>query len=268
MIALEGEPADWIVDGGRPAAWCGERGLPSYESEDGKFLVFDLLALKAGAIDEPPMMFPRRYIASCLVAPDGLVPLSLSGAHVWRPQIYRFNVFDDEWQRLSSQNELTWRQGLSEVSIGLLEAVVQRLTKDEARDHAMAASEVGQSAWDRAERLLRENLSPFQEFEYVVGHEFRVRGGSTGNLYLIRPSNGFALIDPVTCSEIASYCLHPECWLPDPDIALATKLALEDEDLEIDCLENARMGASAVGTPYRPDDFQRAAAERERELIT
>lgn len=264
MIALEGEPSDWIVKGGLPAAWCGERGMPSFERDDG-LLVFDLLLFSQGE-DLRPMLYSRWYHSACAIAPDGLVPLyhDPRARREWRPQVYKLGI---GWERFGSQGELLWRRLCSDAQQAI--ATLHEPDLSEELRYRLATERLlsTEVAEDRAEKLLRENLTAFQEFEYVVTDRFRVRGGRTGNLYLIRPRDGFALIDDVTNAVIASYCLHPESWLPDADVALATKLALEDEELEVDCLENARVGSTSLAS-CPPDWAERAAAERERELIT
>jgi hypothetical protein len=267
VIPLTGEPADWVVHDGRPADWCGPQGMPSFERDDG-LLVLDLLLYSEGD-DERPMLVSRWYDSACVIAPGGLVPLyhDPRACWEWRPQLYEGDHYGG-WQRLGSQGELLWRRLRSDVKHAVA------TLRDHGLSEHLREKLIGerllstQTASERAEKLLRENLTDCQQFEYVVTGRFHARGGRTRNLYAVRPGNGFELIDPVTHGEIAGYCLHPESWLPDADVALATKLALEDDELELDCLENARMGSHSIGTPYQSDWQERAAAERERELIT
>jgi hypothetical protein len=130
MIEVAGPPERWIVEGGRPSAvcWDDHDGIPSYESDTGKILVFDLLiaAERSAAVEGPggvaldrsTMLVPRGY--------GGASARSVSGDHelaalhddpdalwVWRPLLY---TIGSGLTRLGSQMELEWRWALIESS--------------------------------------------------------------------------------------------------------------------------------------------------------
>lgn len=245
------EPSEWIVRGGRPATALGDRGLPSFETDHGKLLVYDFLTVeRAQSGGLTLMLIPKWYPMASLLAPDGLVPLhhSPEAFWIWRPQIYRLKLLDEGgtcWQRQGSQTELAWRHGL-------FEAIVYQRT-------------VMHEADERAHHLLCDHLTSFQRLELAATGKFRVRGAATKNMYSIEVGDGFSIIDNVTCERVVSYCLHPEAWIPHEDVALATKLALEDEDLEVECLENAR--PVVLRQTERPSKRQQVAAKLEKELI-
>lgn len=244
MIGFGGQPADWIAEGGRPARVLGRKGMPSYEHDDG-FAVFELAVAQltsSGGL----MLFPRWYGTACIVAPDGLVPLHHDPAAwwQWRPMIYRL-TWDGEWSTLGSQQELSWRYGLMEMTHAI-HADGELTTAD---------------ANDRAERLLLECLDPQQRLDYTAYASFRVRGAKTGHVYVIELGDGFKRIDPSTTATLVSYCLHTEHWMPHEDMALATKFALEDPELELEALEGARNYWRPPPPPATLDE--RVAAEIE-----
>lgn len=218
----------WICHHGAPSA--AGRDMPSYELEDGTLQVYDFMVV---ALYNPTvvMMFSRFWGVAAAISHDDMVPLHHSERAWWRwrPVVYSMmGNLDLElayWQALGSQQELGWRNGM-------FEAMGVRHFGDEFSFP---------DADERATALLIENLSPQQRLEIAQFGWFRCRGGTTGNLYKIEPGNGFAILDPRTCKEVVSYCLHPESWIPHDDVALSTKFALEDEELEVECLENARM---------------------------
>lgn len=235
-----GEPADWIARHGKPARVLGNRGMPSFEDEDGKLLVFELMVVQAPPLTGP-MAFPRSYGFVCAVAPEGMAPLHLAGTEgaphewwKWRPLVYRWKM-DGWWQGLGSQQELTYRFGLCEA---------QHARYGDGDPALVMQGE------DRADRLLVKHLSPQQRLEFVATGDFRVVGARTSNVYRVTPTDGFDLIDAYTGDTVVSYCLHTEYWLPSGDQALAIKLALEDPELEVEVLEGAR--------PYPRDERRRA----------
>ncbi len=131
MIQVDGPPSRWIAKGGRPARVVEEThdGIPSYESDTGKILVYDLLVAtqrrgflpgqdRAIALNE--LMFtPRGYgmcaALSVLVGDHELCALydDPDAAWVWRPLLYRLN---GGLERFGSQQELEWRWSLQEMT--------------------------------------------------------------------------------------------------------------------------------------------------------
>lgn len=252
MIEYAGPPERWIVKHGRPAACLGRHGMPSYEHEDGGLLVFDLLLAQAG-FNGGVKLFSRWYGSACVISPDDMVPLHHSPEALWewRPLVYRRSMYGC-WEELGSQAELAWRFGLMEVM------------------HAVhAGAEVTMfEADEKAEKLLAECLSGFQQLELAATDKFRVRGGSTGRMYKIELGDGFDRVDPVTDRIVASYCLHPEYWMPTADVALATKLQLEDPELEEETVAGARAGYSLeVDWSVLAQRDDRVAAKLEEALI-
>lgn len=229
------DPADWIVDGGRPATAFGEvggeyrcAGLPSYELEtdfDPKgFQVFEfaILTIPRPGQDGAPKLIPRSYQIVSLVAPEGMVPLHHSPEAWWRyrPMLHERSL--DGWSTLGSQHELAWRYALGRIT-------------SHGRDEVTAMF----AAEDKAEALLEEFLTDWQLADYKLRGRFRVCGGSTGHAYEITPGDGFRRVDAATNKGMESFCLHPEAWLPGADVALATKWALEDPELEREALAGA-----------------------------
>lgn len=253
------DPAGWIVRGGRPARALRFGGMPSFEHEDGRLWVFDLLRVQVGA-DGQCRLWSSWYGTACVLAPDGMVPLHHhEGAWwQWRPRLYRHNAFWG-WMGLGSQEELQWRYGLGKA----IEA---------AHFGEPELLEQIQEADARASRLLAANLSPQQRIELAALGHFHTRGGRTRNLYKVGLGDGFAIVDHRTQDEAVSYCLHTEHWMPSADIALATKLALEDPEMEIECLENARPTLVPPERRATADDLVCAMLERDlhppvRELV-
>lgn len=248
-LSLDGPPSRWLATHGKPAAACGRRGLPSYEPEDGEdgLVVFDLLICNHDSVGQVRML-PRSYGVACVVAPDGPVALHHDPDAQWtyRPILYRLNAFHGI-EALGSQQELRMRRDLRDT-------IIWRGTKYEEN----AAADV------RADAILREHLSPLQRIEYVSEGSFRSRGGKTRNVYRIELGNGFQLVSPAG-ETIATYCLHPEEHIPYADVALATKLWLEDPDAELEALEGARTTVVGLGGKALP--AQRFAERLERELI-
>lgn len=254
-----GGPADWIAKHGKPARCLGSRGMPSYEHENGKLLVFDFMVLQQTPYSL--LAFPRSYGWVSLVAPEGLAPLHLrveeGTAHEWwewRPLIYHWHA-DGWWQGMGSQQELGYRFGLSEVQHEVHgepgEGDIERLARGEMV----------------AERLMLTQLSYQQTIEFRATGKFRVIGARTGNLYRVTPSNGFELIDAYTGKIVVSYCLHTEHWLPSCDQALAIKMALEDRELEVDVLENAKPYPRTARRRVTMSDRVALRLEREHRLL-
>lgn len=245
------KPQYLFSSGGKPAPAAST--MPSFEHVDGKLQVWDLLVAQLSR-DGEMMLFSRWYGSVCVLAPDGPCPVHHEPGQLWewRPVLQRL-AWDGIWQTLGSQRELTWRKGLSDM---MHFVHVGREAGDEMPDLEPPV--------DRSEHLLRRLLSPQQRIDLAGTGDFRVRGAG-GSLYRIDVGNGFELLDPITNASVASFCLHPEGWIPDFDVAIATKLALEDEELEADCLENARRYPRTSKQRRRATDF--VAARLERELL-
>jgi hypothetical protein len=255
MIRPAGPPSRWIVDHGRPAEATGKDGMASYEHDDGNLLVLDLLVAQLSV--SGLMLFPRDYGTDAVVAPDGLVPLHHSPAAwwAWRPCLRRLSLNDccePGWSIIGSQSELAWRYGLMQVT---------HMRHDEFAEFTM------DDAHERAERLLLDNLTAHQHLEHAATGNFRVRGAKTGHTYRIAVGDGFERIDPESGKTITSYCLHTEEWMPADDQALATKLALEDEDLEPEVIKGARAYPRSAPRPPSLDEARAAKIEGEWRMV-
>lgn len=280
-----GPPSRWIVRGGRPAACLGTDfvgrtpGMPSYELDTApdkpSFLVFDLLVgllNRRGGL----MLLPRDYTEVAVACPDELVALHGcdNARYDWRPWLYS-RTEHSEWCGLGSQHELGYRKAL-----GILDAAKE--SREEENERCSTKGDNGEVSGPRsmkalmglldmdrarvkAEKILKENLSVTQRLDYSRCGNFRVRGGMTGDVYAVREGNGFAKIDPVMGTILASYCLHPDYWMPHADVMLAHKLSLEDPEGELDCLEQAKCWKESKGVPADPikvlaHDMERDAA--------
>jgi hypothetical protein len=268
-------PAGWIVRGGRPARCLGPvtgraGGMPSYEHDDG-YVVFDLLVCSFNG--QTATATSRWYGTACLLAPDGMVPVHHQPSQwwTWRPCFYNISLHS-YWQQVGSQIELGWRKGLGEVTRLQLQAedALQSGGYDE-RVEALVDIAHWQldppmdAATRRAEELLKEMLTSLQRTELASVGQFRVRGGLTRQVYVIEIGNGFKSVSPVTGETQVSYCYHPEAWLPHEDVALATKFALEDPELEEQTLECAK--SHLVLRRRRPTPEDRRALDYEKVLI-
>jgi hypothetical protein len=241
-----GTPDDWVCRHGAPSALG--MGMPSYESDDRTLQVFDTLLVQYRGPDSTygPMMFPRSYGVAALLAPEGLVPLhhSEDAWWGWRPWVYERGTLGRGFTYLGSQAELAWRHALNLAMM-----------------HDRAQMEKFVEAGERAQRLLVEHLTPQQQIDLLAYDNFRVTGAKTKNQYAIQLGRGFAIIDRYTTAIIVSYCFHTEHWMPDADVALATKLALEDEELEVQALETAKIGGT--WKPPRPQHHELVARKLE-----
>jgi len=122
------------------------------------------------------------------------------------------------------------------------------------------------AARERADRLLREHLTPQQRLDLAAEKAFHVRG-RINRLYRVRLGDGFCAVDPVTRRTVVSFCLHPEAWIPDADVALATKLAIDaGEESEKALLEAARPYPRAGRRPPTRDERRALALERRHVL--
>ena len=98
----------------------------------------------------------------------------------------------------------------------------------------------------RARDFLREFLTPEQRDDYDEHEHFYVEG-SAGNLYRIDRGNAGNVfyVDRATRRELASICAHPtmsEQWLPNQDVALVQKIALETDEPLFTAIANVHWG--------------------------
>lgn len=239
-------------------------------------LVFDFIVCKVGP-DAQIRFFPHSYFVIAQAVPDGLVPLYIirdehgqyqAGEQKWRPQIYRV-TWDGGFETAGSQHELEWRYGLFEMSRMLREhrELRERDPNGWLRDEGVSDDWPITAAYVRAEATLRENLTTYQQVDLAVtgGTQFRCVGGLTGNLYSIELGNGFKLLHRKSGQPMVSYCYHPEEWLPYPDVALATKLLLEDPEREEEVLKAGRSRVISLGSV--DGDLARHVYELERDLL-
>lgn len=83
-------------------------------------------------------------------------------------------------------------------------------------------------AEERANHLLRANLSTGQRDEYESRRYFEVTGGDTGTRYRIRHGHQLNVEElDQTGRRVRMLCFLPAGDLPDSDIMLAQKIALE-----------------------------------------
>lgn len=234
-----------VAEGGRPAGCLPFDGLPSYEQDDG-LLLFDMLIPVVDRRGGRPRLYPCSYWNVTRFVPEGLV------RGKWRPCIYTRRVDHNGgyWQHEGSQGELEHRYCMNWAA------------RNEERGDPWTVSEAEQ----RAHELLREMLTPHQRIQLAACEGFACRGGLTGNLYWIKLGNGFYIIDKRTHQTTISYCFHPEYWLPDEDIALSTKLQLEDPALEPRVLEVGKM-TPVEGYLRAPTRAEMYAYGAEKELI-
>lgn len=124
------------------------------------------------------------------------------------------------------------------------EARVQRRLQAEAR--RQEAHRRRTYAEGRARDFLREFLNPEQRADYDEHEHFYVEG-SAGNLYRIDRGNAgnVYFVDRATRRELASICAHPtmsEQWLPNQDVALVQKIALETDEPLFTAIANVHWG--------------------------
>jgi len=106
------------------------------------------------------------------------------------------------------------------------------------------------SARARSLCLLRENLAPDQFTQYSEQGFFDVIGGMTGNRYRVAPGSSMN-ISEIDCEGrcLRRLCFFPQGALPDGDVLLAQKLALEL--FEGDALMVANKLPATDGAGYR-----------------
>jgi hypothetical protein len=282
---------------GRPAEALGG-DMPAYESERGAILLMESLIVHYRGAESPPLLFPRSYAQAVVLAPTGdLTALHHDPAAIWswRPVPYRV-TFDGGVQRFGSQQEQEYRVGIAEADqwaaersdrLGLLVAELldaewryrrrkgglrKNARKRVARRYADRVPEIAapvvddlpsRQANDRARALLLEHLSPQQRLDLAALGHFHVRG-ELNRLYRVEPGNGFSAVDPVTHEQLVCCCLHPEEWIPDADVALATKLAIDaGRETEGQMLEGANARPVAGRTRRQALPGEIAAWERE-----
>lgn len=294
-------PANTVASGGRPAPIVPYGGMPAYESERGAFAVMECLVCQISNRPDArfPMCLPRSYGMASLRAPTGMTALHDDPGAVWswRPLLY--HLMYSHTEQMGSQGELAWRWGLHEtqmVSADLGDEVYAFVVRqaqaaaeahdgipfDDLPDETKRAmhdayveyvTELNErplqlpfvKANARADRLLREHLNPQQRIDLEANNCFYVQG-VVNRLYCVRLGNGAAVVHPETRAEVLSLCLHPEEWIPDADVALATKLLIDaGRDGEAELLEGAR--ATSLRARTRPSAVERAAWERERDLL-
>lgn len=284
------DPAKWVTRHGAPAACLGDPtkpnttgGMASYEADDGR-VVYDLQRVRLQLGDMATIS--RWYDSVCVITQEGFVPLhhSPEAEWCWRPCIYRRSIHGF-WLRMGSQWELEHREraARTDAAFGLLD--LPGVPPEGATDYeflgaldaamvwaaaVMARLEATdmQKADEKAEELLGEHLNPLQWLEWKAGNNFHVRGAATGNTYEVRVGDGFLLVDPVTHETMASYCLHPEHWIPDADVALSIKLGLEDPTMEPELLEAAKGRTMGLGSKHEHRTKElRYAADAERALL-
>lgn len=188
----------------------------AYESDWRKILVVESMWAFWGGSSLCYQLFPSTYGDFMERTPfSSLGRLYTGKAPVWRPCVYEYRLGGGEIRRLSSQMELEWRYGI--VQAGMLQDL-------------NATPEDHQQAWaephDRAVALLRENLTPQQVIDLYCWGMFFVHG-EVNKLYGVEPGNGFSICDPTTREKTVTCCFHPDQWIPHEDVALATKLLLE-----------------------------------------
>lgn len=275
-IEYEGPPSEWISRHGVPAGAVGgwQDGMPSFEHEDNGFVIMELL-IAASTANGSMMLVSPWYGTAVVLAPDGMVPLHHNPGALWewRPLLYPRQRWG--WSGMGSQNELGWRYGLADMQQANAlvaeyveeERAYREFTPSENLLYAMAKEALEMpGADDRAETLLAEHLAPQQLLEWRSHFGgFLVRGGETGKTYRVSVGDGFTEVDPVTLQILRSYCLHPEEWIPHADVALATKLGLENPETEEATVEGGR-GTDREATRIVFAE-ERVAAALERELI-
>lgn len=251
ILKFGGQPSSWIAKDGKPAECLGGgdwmASWPAYFQDNDLAVMETLIAVGAGHVEWAYRMIPRSYWRVSADCRDGLARLHDSPcAQEWRPALYYLNA-KGVWTASGSQQELQWRLLVNQV---------------ETDDHSVSMEE----SINRARALLKSMLTPLQQIQLVACNAFSVRGALTGNLYWIDLGDGFYILDKKTYQLTVSYCYHPEYWMPDEDVALATKLVLEDPELEPAVLETAKM--SIVRGPLKQVTKEMLyARDIERELV-
>lgn len=237
--------------------WCADyvKAWPlelraSYESESGRIHVVEFALAAWNGSKLFYVVMPRSWGEFASLAPTGLGRLNRGGERTWRPLLYEFHP-SGEMRRYGSQNELQWRWGIA------IAGTARAAADPEMLDILFTQPIV------RADELLREHLSVQQLLDLDAWGCFYVRG-EINRLYRVRPGNGFSIVDPVTRDELVSYCFHPDEYMPDADVALATKLLIEQgRDGEEQALSCGRAYPNSAERREPTDD---EVAAREIEL--
>lgn len=198
------------------------------------------------------LFLPWDYIDVTKRSPTGLAAAHAGddAPRMWRPLLCRVGDYTGgKLQRYGSQMELEFRWAMHETTQQraktkrALTRLARRIGKEHPdepdgspvlRDAFIRRSKritrkkplPCEMARDRARKLLVEWLSPQQRIDLARDGHFYV-AGELNRLYEIQLGNGAAIVDPVTRERRVTVCYHPETWLPDEDVALATKLLIE-----------------------------------------
>lgn len=201
------------------------------------------------------LLFPAWYPTASILSDESTVSLhhGVNADWNWRMNVYRLalkfyypDIAEADWERMGSQTELSWRNGINELQHWLHGGDDGPYT---------GPPPLSPIAEEVADRMLCRHLTPFQRLEFKLTKNFRVVGAKTGNHYRITVGDGFELIDRESTAILVRFCLHTERWIPGADQALALKLALEDEEMEGEVLSGAK--------PY-PKKFFRNVTEHDR----
>lgn len=303
LIELDGPAERWQARDGKSAP-CLARwdGLPSYETDDGRILVYDSVWVHAqvasvrasgGMADlgTSLLLSSRSYGEACflstVVGEHELVALhhDPDALWQWRPILHSLST-SGRMQRLGSQQELGWRWGQGEVLRrkaeleGRLQDVFQGCLDESASgeefvrryrlacDQARAQTTDYELARDRAAIVLREHLSPLQRIDLEAWGWFFCRG-TANPLYQVYPGHGVWIVDPETRAARVTVCIHPEHWIPDDDIALACKMLIESG---VEGEEELLAGGRSTVIPRKRTEKPATALERrawhmEREML-
>lgn len=102
------------------------------------------------------------------------------------------------------------------------------------------------SSADRAERLLRANLTALQRADLKEHGYFFVTGGQSRLPYRVGPKKTVWLLAPGVWSKPAgSFCVYPLAHVPAPDVMLAHALSIQHDERSF-C-------SVAAFYPYSPD---------------
>lgn len=298
-VEPDGPPSRWISRHGRWAVCLDDHdGMPAYESDHGKLHVMENLIAGPGgggvrdagsflAVDDATTFLPTSYmmaaIRSALVGDHELVCLhdDPDAMWVWRPLLHRLT--ERGLTRLGSQQELGWRWGLAEAKQHALDhesdmmelllscsrggwdteetISLMRWAIDEYRPQTMDFA----LANDKARAVLLEHLCGQQRLDLLAWGHFYVRG-TINRLYKVEPGNGCSAVHPDTRQQLVSFCIHPERWMPDDDVALALKMMIESgRPGEQEMIEGAR--PRLVSGRTRGSRSERYAGAAERDLL-
>lgn len=108
----------------------------------------------------------------------------------------------------------------------------ERIANEERQRQAAERLAIQQAAYDKAELLLIESLTPIQRLQLKRYGYFFVQGNKTGDRYRIR--KGRAMNIDVMDGKRVKYrlCAHPAAHVPDFDTMLTQKVWLEHSEHE------------------------------------